>query len=148
MADDYATLQTLIYRKYSTLRIETRGDGLDVLTLHQPPMNPLSDRMFLELAHYFFRLRTDASTRVVILRAEGKAFSAGLDLTEQGGATGGDKEESVQVQRVVELQRRVSDVVKQMRGQKPPRTTSNPNPNPHGTSTPTPTPSLIQTRVF
>ena len=116
-ADDYSVLQQLEFRKYQKLQIESPEPGLDVVTLSQPPMNPLSDQMFLELAHYFQRLRTDLSVRVVIIRAEGKAFCAGLDLKEQSGTdgVGSQPPEALKVDPVLQLQRRVSDVIRQMR---------------------------------
>ena len=117
--DDYSVLQELEFRNYKKLNIESPQPGLDVVTLSQPPMNPLSDQMFLELAHYFLRIQTDFSVRVVILRAEGKAFCAGLDLKEQSGTDGGappaETPEALKVEPVLQLQRRVSDVIRQMR---------------------------------
>ena len=111
--DDGEVLQQLRYKEYETIRIRTQPDGLDILTLAQPPMNPLSAKMFLELGHYFCRLRTDLSVRVVILRSEGKAFCAGLDLKEHqsiGGTSDIPSDNSI-----LQLQRRVSDLVRCMR---------------------------------
>eukprot|EP00935_MAST-01C_sp_MAST-1C-sp1_P000468 g468.t1 len=120
--NDYEAIDDdLVYKQYETLHITSHVNGLDVLTLNRPPMNPLSRQMFLELAHYFFRLRTDFSVRVVILRAEGKSFSAGLDLKEstskQEDAIIGEDAETGENDEppVFEGQRRVSDLPKYMR---------------------------------
>ena len=67
---------------YQTLRIEKRG-AADWLTLDCPAaLNALNERMIDELGDYFGRLCDDRDTRVVVMRAGGKAFCAGLDLRE------------------------------------------------------------------
>ena len=59
------------------------GDGIATVTLSSPEtLNALSTDMLTALAEAFARIAKDNSTRVVILRAEGKAFSAGHDLKE------------------------------------------------------------------
>jgi enoyl-CoA hydratase/carnithine racemase len=67
---------------YQTLRIEKRA-AADWVTLDRPDaLNAMNERMIDELAGYFGRLCQDRSTRVVVLRAAGKTFCAGLDLRE------------------------------------------------------------------
>src|SRR5512140_2076982 len=69
---------------YQTLKIEKRG-AADWLTLDRPAaLNAMSERMIDELADYFAGLCNDRETRVVVLRAAGKTFCAGLDLREMG----------------------------------------------------------------
>lgn len=59
------------------------GDGIATVTLATPEtLNALSSDMLTALAEAFARIAADNSTRVVILKAEGKAFSAGHDLKE------------------------------------------------------------------
>ena len=57
-----------------------------------------------------YRLRTDLSVRVVILRSEGRAFCAGLDLKQ-----GQPLRETSDEPAAFTLQRRVSDLPKYMR---------------------------------
>ena len=58
-------------------------DGIATVTLAAPAtLNALSAAMLQALEATFAALATDDSTRVVILAAEGKAFSAGHDLKE------------------------------------------------------------------
>lgn len=58
-------------------------DGIATLTLAQPHnLNALSTPMLLALDAHLTALAADPSVRVVILAAEGKAFSAGHDLGE------------------------------------------------------------------
>ncbi len=67
---------------YQTLRVEKRA-AADWVTLDRPDaLNAMNERMIDELADYFGRLCQDRSTRVVVLRAAGKTFCAGLDLRE------------------------------------------------------------------
>lgn len=67
---------------YQTLRLEKRG-AADWLTLARPEaLNAMNERMIAELADYFAALCNDRATRVVVLRADGRAFCAGLDLQE------------------------------------------------------------------
>ena len=58
-------------------------DGIATLTLASPQtLNALSTAMLQALEDSFAALASDDGTRVVILGAEGKAFSAGHDLKE------------------------------------------------------------------
>ncbi len=62
-------------------------NGIATLTLNTPAsLNALSDAMLAALAGQLAVLRDDRQTRVVILRAEGKAFCAGHDLKEMQAA--------------------------------------------------------------
>lgn len=59
------------------------GNGIATVTLSAPEtLNALSSSMLTALAEAFTRIALDPSIRVVILKAEGKAFSAGHDLKE------------------------------------------------------------------
>jgi enoyl-CoA hydratase/carnithine racemase len=61
-------------------------DGIATLTLAAPhTLNALSTPMLLALDSAFGAVANDDSIRVVILAAEGKAFSAGHDLKEMQG---------------------------------------------------------------
>jgi enoyl-CoA hydratase/carnithine racemase len=77
---------------YQTLSVE-REDHLSVLSLDRPEaLNALSRDMVNELRDFFWNLPEDRDTRVVLLRANGRAFCAGLDLKEassdgEGGAS-------------------------------------------------------------
>lgn len=61
-------------------------DGIATLTLASPQtLNALSTEMLAALDAAFAAIAADDSLRVVILAAEGKAFSAGHDLKEMQG---------------------------------------------------------------
>lgn len=61
-------------------------DGIATLTLSQPKtLNALSTPMLMALDAHIQSIANDPATRVVILKAAGKAFSAGHDLKEIQG---------------------------------------------------------------
>jgi enoyl-CoA hydratase len=57
-------------------------DGITEVVLNHPPVNALDSRGWFELADTFRRLSRDPATRVVVLRAEGRGFCAGVDVKE------------------------------------------------------------------
>jgi enoyl-CoA hydratase/carnithine racemase len=66
----------------SPLRIE-HEDGVDRVTLSRPDrLNALDDSLVAALNDYFAGLAHNRETRVVVLKGEGRAFCAGLDLKE------------------------------------------------------------------
>ena len=97
---------------YETIRVE-REEHLTWLVLNRPEaLNAMDDRLIAEVSDFFRGLSEDLRTRVVILRGEGRAFCAGLDLKAQGG--GGDGVGG-SVAGGLRVQRRVSEIVMLMR---------------------------------
>jgi len=93
---------------YETIELK-RDNSVAWLTLNRPAaLNALSSKMVDELEHFLSGLRTDETTRVVIMRGAGRSFCAGLDLKEQEvarpGGLGG-------MTNTYEFQRRMSDLV-------------------------------------
>lgn len=65
---------------YETFTL-THDDGITTLTLNRPEkLNALSDKMITELCQVTSELKTDNSVKVVVITANGRAFSAGGDL--------------------------------------------------------------------
>jgi enoyl-CoA hydratase/carnithine racemase len=61
-------------------------DGIATVTLASPAtLNALSTEMLVALSETFGQIAADPQIRVVVLAAEGKAFSAGHDLKEMQG---------------------------------------------------------------
>ena len=56
--------------------------GIAEVVMHKPPVNALGVRDWFDLAECVTRLGADASVRVVVLRAEGRGFNAGVDIKE------------------------------------------------------------------
>ncbi len=72
---------------YQTIRVEKKG-AVDWLTLSRPEsLNAITLEMVGELSDYFGKLFNDSSVRVVVMRGEGRAFCAGLDIKEHHVAT-------------------------------------------------------------
>ncbi len=68
---------------FETLLFELRDDGIGILTLNRPDnLNAMSFQMFEDLNHIFDDLMINLDCRVVILKGQGRAFCAGLDLNE------------------------------------------------------------------
>ena len=68
---------------FETIRFELREDGIGILILNRPDkLNALNFQMIEDLHKILDHLMTNLDCRVLILKAEGRAFCAGLDLKE------------------------------------------------------------------
>lgn len=56
------------------------SEGVAVLTLNRPPLNVLNITMMQEISHALAELFANTSARVLLIRGEGKCFSAGMDV--------------------------------------------------------------------
>lgn len=73
--------------EFETIRVEREGP-VDWLVLNRPQaLNSINTQMVTELRHYFHGLSENASTRIVVMRGEGRAFCAGLDIKQAGSTT-------------------------------------------------------------
>ncbi|MGH3361633.1 MAG: enoyl-CoA hydratase family protein [Nocardioides sp.] len=76
------------------IRTERRGEGAErgirVITMDQPPVNALTVQGWFDLAEALDEAGRDEETRVVVLRAEGKGFNAGVDIKEMQQTSGYD----------------------------------------------------------
>ncbi len=66
---------------YQTIKLVQSGETVTI-TLNRPKLNFVNDQMIKELTEVFNSLRNNTSSRFVILTAQGKHFSAGVDLNE------------------------------------------------------------------
>lgn len=64
---------------------ERHDDGVVVLRLNRPPMNPLSRALLTELGDAALALAADASVKAVLVLGSEKALAAGADITEFDG---------------------------------------------------------------
>jgi len=62
--------------------------GIVAVTVDYPPVNAIPSRGWFELADTITAAGADMQTRVVILRAEGRGFNAGVDIKEMQNTTG------------------------------------------------------------
>ena len=60
----------------------TITDGVAELVIDQPPVNALNDAGWHGLADEIERLGHDPAARVIVIRAEGRGFCAGVDIKE------------------------------------------------------------------
>lgn len=74
---------------YQTIVVEHDG-ATDWLTLSRPELlNSINTQMVSELRHYFSGLPERIETRVVVMQGAGRAFCAGLDISEGVETMGG-----------------------------------------------------------
>ena len=64
---------------------ERHDDGVVVIRLNRPPMNPLSQALLTELGDAAEALAVDADVKAVLVLGSGKALAAGADITEFDG---------------------------------------------------------------
>lgn len=60
----------------------TISDGIAELVIDKPPVNALDSAGWHALADEIARLGTDPAARVIVLRADGRGFCAGVDIKE------------------------------------------------------------------
>ncbi|MFZ5847391.1 MAG: enoyl-CoA hydratase family protein [Actinomycetota bacterium] len=65
-------------------------DGIRVVTMDFPPVNALPVAGWFDLATALDEAGRDLATRVVVLRAEGRGFNAGVDIKEMQNTSGFD----------------------------------------------------------
>src|SRR5512143_3430531 len=65
----------------STVLVE-KNNGVARVTLNRPPLNVIDIPMVAEIDAAFKSLKGDHSTKVVVLAAQGKAVSAGVDVAD------------------------------------------------------------------
>ncbi|MEM7079336.1 MAG: enoyl-CoA hydratase-related protein [Pseudomonadota bacterium] len=72
--------------EYETILVEHDG-GVDYLTLNRPEaLNSINTQMVTDLRAYFGGLMENTDTRVVVMKGNGRAFCAGLDIKQAGGS--------------------------------------------------------------
>ena len=72
--------------EYQNILVEVVRDFIGVITLNRPQtMNTFTTQTAGELYRALMELDQDAKVRVVVLKAEGRAFCAGIDVKEMEG---------------------------------------------------------------
>jgi enoyl-CoA hydratase len=69
---------------------DLRPDGIRVITMNAPPVNALTVQGWFDVASALDEASADMATKVVVLRAEGKGFNAGVDIKEMQHTEGFD----------------------------------------------------------
>jgi enoyl-CoA hydratase/carnithine racemase len=95
----------------SSITVETQR-AIDILTLNRPEqLNAVTPKMIEELTDYFTALHERPTTRVVILRGNGREFCAGAALGSDAFAAQGKG----RPQRQLKMQQNYSSVIRLMR---------------------------------
>jgi len=96
---------------FTTITVEEQP-GIDIVSLNRPEgLNAVTPTMVDELTAYLSSLYDKLQTRVVILRAKGRAFCAGAELGSDAFAKPGEG----RPQRQLQMQQRYSGVIRLMR---------------------------------
>ena len=74
----------------SAVTSDLRDDGILVVTMAQPPVNALTMQGWFDVAEALNAVAANPAVKVVVLRAEGKGFNAGVDIKEMQNTTGFD----------------------------------------------------------
>src|SRR5829696_4735482 len=67
-----------------------RNDHIRVVTMEHPPVNALTVQGWFDVAEALDEAGRDEQTHVVVLRAEGRGFNAGVDIKEMQQTAGFD----------------------------------------------------------
>ena len=70
---------------HEPVRVESRADGIRVLTIDRPPVNALGRELVAALGKALSELREDGGARCLVVRSAGAHFCAGADLKERQG---------------------------------------------------------------
>ncbi len=73
-----------------TVSSHLRKDGIRVVTMDRPPVNALTVQGWFDVAAALDEAGADPATKVVVLRAEGRGFNAGVDILEMQQTQGFD----------------------------------------------------------
>jgi enoyl-CoA hydratase/carnithine racemase len=97
--------------KFTTISVEEH-DAIEILSLDRPDaLNAVTPAMADELITYFSGLHDRLSTRIVILRGNGRTFCAGAELGSDAFAAPG----AGRPQRQLDMQQRYSRIIRLMR---------------------------------
>lgn len=74
--------------EFKKVIVEQKGNHVASITLNRPEqMNTFSSQMAIELNEALLSLDSDPSVRVILLKGSGRAFCAGIDVSELEGQT-------------------------------------------------------------
>jgi enoyl-CoA hydratase/carnithine racemase len=68
------------------VHLDSHGDGVTLVRLDSPPVNALSRALLAEIGAVATDLARQESVKAVVVTGAGKAFAAGADISEFGGA--------------------------------------------------------------
>ena len=72
------------------INVDKGADGIATVTVDYPPVNAIPSAGWFELGEQILAAGRDPEVHVVILRAEGRGFNAGVDIKEMQDFEGFD----------------------------------------------------------
>ena len=70
-----------MFNSYQTIKLKKSKNGVATVTMNRPEVhNAFNAQMISDLTEVYNKLNDDSGIQVIILRAEGKSFSAGADI--------------------------------------------------------------------
>jgi enoyl-CoA hydratase len=94
--------------EYTVIRIDRKGHVAEVVLNNPDRLNAMARMFFHEIKRAFEKLDADPEIRAIVLWAEGRLFTAGLDLKEAAtGILGGGNGEASQARKSDELYRHI-----------------------------------------
>ena len=79
-------------KTYPTLQITNVSPHVIHVAFNRPDkLNALSSQLFADIGAFFTYINQDPDVRVIVLTANGKHFTVGLDLKEFGSKFGADE---------------------------------------------------------
>ncbi|MCC6388920.1 MAG: enoyl-CoA hydratase/isomerase family protein [Dehalococcoidia bacterium] len=96
-----------------TVRLESAGDGVAVVTLNRPDsLNAMNTEMLAAMPAIFRRVAEDGDVRAVIITGAGRAFSAGGDMKDRGLPTGAPQPGRLSLREAEEASRLLAEMPK------------------------------------
>jgi len=84
-----------MFNSYQTIQHKTHKNGVAYVTMNRPDVhNAFNAQMIDELTQVFKKLNDDTQVRVIVLRANGKSFSAGADINWMKGMAQATEQEN------------------------------------------------------
>ncbi len=105
--------------EYSHLLVSTSDNHIGTITLNSPDtMNTFTTAMATELHHALINLDADKNVRVILLKANGRSFSAGIDVNELEGKSANEYRKWIEhmEQPLISISKLQKPVIAQLQG--------------------------------
>ena len=99
-----------MFNSYQTIKLKKSKNGVATVTMNRPEVhNAFNAQMISDLTEVYNKLNDDSSIQVIILRAEGKSFSAGADINwMKSMAQATESENKVDSEKLAKLMRTIN----------------------------------------
>lgn len=99
-----------MFNSYQTIKLKKSKNGVATVTMNRPEVhNAFNAQMISDLTEVYNKLNDDSGIQVIILRAEGKSFSAGADIKwMKSMAQATESENKVDSEKLAKLMRTIN----------------------------------------